>query len=382
MVGDSCPIGWVSGPGETNLMRIVLYTAGFFEYVVELANHLSLQGNEVVLMISDVVDPRVLSLADPRVTVSTFRNVDFVSYRANMRWLVEIRRRLRAIRPEVVHVQAYGHPWFLALFLSRPAYRLWNTVHDPSPHSGDEVSLVGLRRFRWTASLVNWLCQGVFVHGEILRSHFCARYHYPESRVHVIPMGNFSCYRQLSDGEDFSEHAGYILFFGRIWPYKGLDVFLEAGLRVLEKHPHTRFVVAGRGEDMAAYKKIVAGRPEAFVFYEERIDVAKVASLFERCLFTVLPYRDATQNTIVTTAFGLGRTAIVTRIGALPEIVKHRENGLIIEPNDAGVLAEAICELLTNPAERSRLAENALQCARTTLSWDTVARMTATAYRS
>jgi glycosyltransferase involved in cell wall biosynthesis len=361
-------------------MRIVLYTSGFFEYVVELANHLFRQGCDVVLMISDTVDPRVLSLADPGVTLSCFRNVDFVSYRENIKWLLDIRRRLRAINPDVVHVQAYGHPWLLPLFLSLPTYRLMNTVHDPSPHSGDEVSLVGLERFRWTAWLINWLCAGVFVHGVVLRSLFCARYRYPPSRVHVIPMGNFSCYARLSDGKEFSEHSEYVLFFGRIWPYKGLDLFLEAGLLVLEKHPQAKFVIAGRGEDMATYKQFVARQPERFFFYEERIDVAKVASLFERCSFTVLPYRDATQSAVVTTAFGLGRTVIATRVGALPEIVKHGENGLIVEPNDVQALADAICGLLSNPAERSRLAENALRCAQTTLSWDTVARMTRDVY--
>lgn len=363
-------------------MKVVLYTSGFFEYVVELANSLANRpGLEVHLLISDKVDPEILGLLDDRISATRFRNVDYVSYRQNLRWLLSIRRELTRIRPDIVHVQTYGHPWFFWLYLSFPFWTFVNTVHDPIMHSGDLPSIVSFRRFRWATPFLNFISRAVFVHGQVLRREFCQVNRFAPERVHVIPHGEFSCYSRLSDGRPFSEHEDYILFFGRIWPYKGLDLFLKAGLKVIQERPAARFLVAGKGENLEQYREIVSEHPEHFLFFDQRIEGSRVASLFERALFVVLPYRDATQSGVIATAFALKKTVVATNVGALSEAVETGHDGILVQPEDIDSLAAAILELYDSSELRERLSRNALQSATTKLSWENVGITTHQVYQ-
>jgi glycosyltransferase involved in cell wall biosynthesis len=50
---------------------------------------------------------------------------------------------------------------------------------------------------------------------------------------------------------------------------------------------------------------------------------------------------------------------IGSRTGAIPEIIRHRDNGLLVNPGSSAEIAQAIMELIDNPTLRERLAENA-----------------------
>lgn len=81
----------------------------------------------------------------------------------------------------------------------------------------------------------------------------------------------------------------------------------------------------------------------------------------------VRAYQAATVTTLPSTrpaeAFGLvlaeanacGRPVVGTRMGGIPDFVRHGENGLLVEPGDAAGLAEALLTVLRDPALAARL---------------------------
>jgi glycosyltransferase involved in cell wall biosynthesis len=69
-------------------------------------------------------------------------------------------------------------------------------------------------------------------------------------------------------------------------------------------------------------------------------------------------------------AFASGRPVIATKVGDIPEIVEHRQNGLLIEPGDAKVLAAAILEFICNPELAAHCAANGLGYAKEHFSFD------------
>ena len=66
----------------------------------------------------------------------------------------------------------------------------------------------------------------------------------------------------------------------------------------------------------------------------------------------------------------MGRPLVMSRVGGLPEIVEHQENGLLVEQDDADGLAEAISFLLAHPAAAIQMGKAARRRIETVFSWD------------
>jgi L-malate glycosyltransferase len=73
-------------------------------------------------------------------------------------------------------------------------------------------------------------------------------------------------------------------------------------------------------------------------------------------------------------AFASGRPIVATRVGDVPEIIVHGENGLIVQPNDSNALATAILLFLSDENLAARCAENGLRYAREHFCFDRMMR--------
>ena len=60
-------------------------------------------------------------------------------------------------------------------------------------------------------------------------------------------------------------------------------------------------------------------------------------------------------------AMAAGKAIVVTPVGGIPEVIKDRENGLLVPPGDAHALAQALREILEDSSLRKMLAENAVR---------------------
>lgn len=173
--------------------------------------------------------------------------------------------------------------------------------------------------------------------------------------------------------------ANSFLFFGRIEAYKGLGILLEAA-RLLRSRDY-RIVIAGDGHDLDRHRAEIASLPKV-VLKDQFIPAADVPALFARALAVVLPYLDATQSGVAAHAFSAGTPVIASRVGALPDVIGHDVNGLLVPPGDAPALAAAMARLLDDPALASSLSRRATETARTTLSWDSIAVDTLDVYEA
>ena len=80
-------------------------------------------------------------------------------------------------------------------------------------------------------------------------------------------------------------------------------------------------------------------------------------------------------------AFQAGCCAVVSRVGGLPELVRHEETGLLVDPANPATLASAIRRLLDNPALRRRLAETGRLLAAHRFGPETMVRATLAVYQ-
>jgi D-inositol-3-phosphate glycosyltransferase len=127
----------------------------------------------------------------------------------------------------------------------------------------------------------------------------------------------------------------YILFFGFIRDYKGLDLLLNAFAdKELEKM-RVRLIVAGEFySDSKPYLELISrlGLNERIVLKTDFIPDQNVASYFCASDIIVQPYKSATQSGVTQIAYHFEKPMLVTNIGGLPEIVPHNKVGYVVEP--------------------------------------------------
>jgi D-inositol-3-phosphate glycosyltransferase len=181
--------------------------------------------------------------------------------------------------------------------------------------------------------------------------------------VAYIPHPIYDTYGEKSDRStalktlQLADNQRYILFFGFIRHYKGLDLLLEA-MEIVKKRRYTegslklnlKLLVAGEFyEDETLYhEKIKAlGIENDVILHADFIPTDAVRYYFAAADLVVQPYRTATQSGISQVAYHFEKPMVVTNVGGLPEIVPHGKAGYVVEPTPLSI-AEALIDFYEN----------------------------------
>lgn len=131
-----------------------------------------------------------------------------------------------------------------------------------------------------------------------------------------------------------SKDCLYLLFFGLIRDYKGLDWLLEAFAdQRLQQYPELKLIVAGEFyADPQKYLDVANALGDRVIMRPEFIPDNLVRYYFCAADLVVQPYKTATQSGITQIAYHFGKPMLVTRVGGLPEIVPDGVAGYVTEP--------------------------------------------------
>lgn len=159
-----------------------------------------------------------------------------------------------------------------------------------------------------------------------------------------------------------------LLYVGRIAPEKGLDVLLEAFRRLRKDLVEAPVSLTIVGSDFygspygEAFRERVnasdlgpsAVRWVGYVPYGRRL-----FELYDAHDVFALPSFTEGFPQVIFEAMARGLPVVSTSVGGVPRIVRHEENGLLVDPGDPDGLAGAVRRVLTDPALAARLAQNA-----------------------
>jgi len=166
------------------------------------------------------------------------------------------------------------------------------------------------------------------------------------------------------------ENQRYILFFGFIRQYKGLDLLLRAMADERVRSLPIRLIVAGEFyDDDAPYRELIVQHhlTEKVILHDDFIPNEQVKYYFGAADLVVQPYRTATQSGISQLAFHFEKPMIVTRVGGLPEIVRHGEEGYVVDV-DAAAIAEVIVDFFEHERQ-SEMTRN-VRVGKARYGWD------------
>jgi glycosyltransferase involved in cell wall biosynthesis len=363
-------------------MRVTLIIDWFMYYTVELANALA-EDHDIQLVTRD--HNYEISGKNNPVTLDDFLdeclNPKIKRERLRYGWgdrrnLGEIRgvyRKVQEFRPDVVHVQENKDWRIIRLTHMLGFHRSVLTIHDVVAHPGHPRNLSRYLKF-----ILRKRVKKIIVHGDFLKKQLVAGSKRPYEDIHVIPHGAFSIYKKWDD-ENIEEEENTILFFGRIFEYKGLDVLIKAQPEIEERVPGAKIVIAGRGEDFSRYENLIQDKSR-FEIHNRFIPNEEIPRFFRKASLVVLPYTEASQSGIIPIAYVFGKPVVVTDVGSIPEVVDEGKTGFVVPPNDSRKLAGAISKILIDPELKRTMGQNATHKATTDLSWKMVAKKTAEVY--
>lgn len=212
------------------------------------------------------------------------------------------------------------------------------TVHDPIQHTGvknyDQEETARKRCFKWAHQFI--------LLNDRQFTEFSTVYNIDPKRIHVSKLGILDVFARIKPTPQNIAYP-YILFFGGIQEYKGLDILLEAMPIVHQKNPNIKLIIAGGGKlyfDDKPYRNLdyIEWR-HRFIKADELVDLVRNAE------FCVCPYRDATQSGVVITSFVFNTPVIVSDIPTLKNSIDEGVTGVSFMSEDIYDLAEKICDL-------------------------------------
>lgn len=280
--------------------------------------------------------------------------------------IVSVRRAIRKYRPDILYAhssKAGGVARLANLGTGIPC--IYN------PHGWAFHMLLPRRKTMFYTVLersLSHFCRQIVCVSEAERRSALERHICGEEKLTVIVSGIELGAANRSDGETLANeaptrealgipaHAFVVGMTANYHPQKAPDIFLQAAVRIREAIPEAVFLVVGGGWTEDKVERLVetalcgscflTGWVRNPLDYVRLFDVALLLSRYEAFGLVLAEYMQ------------MKKPIVATRVDAIPFLISDRENGLLVEPDDAEGTYRAVMELYRDRALGERLAEN------------------------
>lgn len=273
---------------------------------------------------------------------------------------LKVRKIMQSENITVVHTHHRMAAFYTTLLSYTKRFTFINTSHN---------TFYDKKRFaRFTFSKANMIACG-----EMVKRNLVKFYGISETQVKVIHnvVKSFDGKAIPVDEMIAWKRKGYYVIgnIGRLSEQKGFDYFIDAISMILAEVNNCVFFIIGDGDDKQKLSELVKQKhlEESCFFLGYRKDVQNVMSQLD--LVTQSSLWEGLPLTPIE-AFSVGKTVVATAVDGTVEIVKDRENGLLIEPKNPRQIAGAVIEIINNAALRAELEKNAKQTFETEFSYE------------
>jgi len=169
-------------------------------------------------------------------------------------------------------------------------------------------------------------------------------------------------------------------FIGRMTAQKGVDVLLRAFVRVQQRHPTAKLILAGDGPNRPALMRLAKSLGlERVMFLGWRTDVADILADVD---LLAVPSRWEGFGLVALEAMAMGKPVAASKVSALPEIVIPSETGLLLTPGSADEWAEGLASILSDPKRAAAMGRAGRDRVVKEFPVERMARRTADLYHS
>jgi glycosyltransferase involved in cell wall biosynthesis len=271
--------------------------------------------------------------------------------------------------------------WFLEFCRWRGA-SIVLTVHDLLPHDTAET-------YKQTFHHLYQFVDGIICHSDHIETRLRSEFSVSPEKIKVIPHGPF--FYDLPDaGHDATLRSfgidsckSTVLWQGIIFPYKGIDLLLNAWQKVEGDNKNVCLVIAGTGapELLEQIREQVSKLGLKHVHLHFRfITTEELVGLYRAADIVVYPYRAITTSGALATGLALGKAIVASDLPVFRELLTSRENALLVDSQNPDALGKAISELVQDQDLRKRLSRNVQEMNFGDRSWLAIAEKTIQVY--
>ena len=174
-----------------------------------------------------------------------------------------------------------------------------------------------------------------------------------------------------------------VLWQGIIFPYKGIDLLLDAWQKVEANNEDACLVIAGTG----APELLTQIRDQTKRLELERVHLhfhfittEELVALYRAANIVVYPYRAITTSGALATGLALGKAIVASDLPVFRELLRDKENALLVDSKIPDELAEALIELTKDCDLREKLANSVRGMNFGDETWMAIAKRTVQVY--
>jgi D-inositol-3-phosphate glycosyltransferase len=313
-------------------------------------------------------------------------------------YYVRLIRYVSGANPKILHILwnnkfEFFDRTLLMLYYKLQGKRIAFTAHNVNAGRRDSKdSLLN----RLSLKVQYRLADHIFVHTETMKKELLADFGVRAEAITVIPLGINNSVpdtdltpRRAKKRLRIGNGERVILFFGRIAPYKGVEVLVDAFQRLVAQNPDYRLVIAGRpSRGCESYFHEIQREMERIGIRNqviqriEHIPDEETELYFKAADVLALPYTDSSQSGVLILGYGFGIPVIATDVGSFRQDIIEGRTGLLCRPRDPVDLAQALEAYFQSglfkdlDRHRSEIRAYALQ----RYSWDAVSQTTHSVY--
>lgn len=323
-----------------------------------IANWVALMRSYIQEHCADIIDLSIMNTAPKKRTTDGRTLWDRVvgSGLDMLRKRRELIRLCKTDKPDIIHMTTSGQLALIRDNLLLKVARKYGvqTVYHIRFGRAKDIAEKNTREWRWMAKAVN-LADTTIAIDSTTCAVLCR--HCPQAKVVYIPNPvNLSA---LPAPELFSPDRKTIVYLGWVVPTKGMEELFTAWDVLAPAHPDWSLKVVGPYDD--AYMEQLKSRHSL-----ERLELNgemphdSAMELVKTCGLFVLPsYTEGFPNAVVE-AMALAKPVVATSVGAIPDMLAD-ECGIVIPPQDADSLREALERVMDSPEKREELSRSAYE---------------------
>jgi glycosyltransferase involved in cell wall biosynthesis len=157
-----------------------------------------------------------------------------------------------------------------------------------------------------------------------------------------------------------------VVWIGMLERVKNLDRFLDAWRLVMARTDDAQLVMVGRGRMWRLAEELARAFPHRVALYPH-VPHEEIANVLDASTLLALPSRSDGTPRVVMEAFARGRAVVGSRVAGIPDLVRPGHNGLLVQHDDPGDIAEGLLRPLVDRQLAERLGRGAHE---TSLEYD------------
>lgn len=292
--------------------------------------------------------------------------------------------------PDILHVQYLPMlrsrlplDWWFVRLVRRRGARVVLTVHDLLPHDTAD-------RYRDLFQRLYAQADRLICHSESIAARMGKEFGVPAEKIAVIPHGPFFYDLPNEAGGGAASRYGIkpnqqlVLWQGILFPYKGLDLLLDAWAGVEAQAADATLLVVGTGSEemLQGVREQVNRLALRRVVLDLRfLSAEELTSLYRAAALVVYPYRAISTSGALATGVALGKAVVASDLSVFRELLTDGVDALLVPPGDTAALSMALLRLLQDPELRGRLEAEMRSKNFGALSWQTIAGQTEAVYQ-